>query len=98
MAVNYICPFLQLIFTVVLLWHPTLLTVPMKVCHTVCGVVSWYQCYFWNKMSGGPIKQKHLAGSISPETNQPKKQYQGVDVCEKYNYSIQCQWCQLWVA
>ena len=29
----------------------------------------------------GPIKQKHLASSASPETNQPKKQCQGGDVC-----------------
>ena len=62
-------------------------------------------CTIWNKMSTGPIKRKQLASSVSPESNQPKKQHQGGDLCvtckntihDDKECSIQCQWCQLWV-
>lgn len=55
-------------------------------------------------MTTGPIKRKHLAGSASPETKQPKEQHQGGDVCvackniidDDNECSIQCQWCPLW--
>lgn len=55
--------------------------------------------------SGGPIKRKELASSVSPEANRSKKPNQESDVCvlcktninDDKECSIQCQWCNLWV-